>query len=213
MNAVTCDRCARTLLSQVNSPEKHTVPSSSLLQRSVSLNNTADIRLISPFMMLHRGGRGRASLALRSTPAKVSKTPLSELAAQLALVKNKALDGAHRTGSIFQNVCYYTEADISKPTFIDCELKNVNFVHCKFRDTEFRNLKLNNVTFLYIDCDNVQLSDLSLEGHLWKTTIVRNATLLGSEIQPTSPSLRRLLSVRAIQQPAGIQRWELSLRP
>lgn len=104
---------------------------------------------------------------------------LYDLVAQLKLDKYEGLAGEHDDGSTFLNVHYCSNSAASVPTFIDCQLENVHFIQCKFRDTEFHSLKLTNVAFLYTDLDNVTVSGLSLEGLLWKTTVIRNAYLLG----------------------------------
>lgn len=118
---------------------------------------------------------------------------LYDLVVQLKLDRHEGPADEHDDGNTFLNVHYYSDSAASTPTFIDCQLENVHFIQCNFRDTEFCNLKLINVAFLYIDLDNVTMSDLSLEGHLWKTTGVRNAYLLGPATSCASDPTKTVL--------------------
>jgi hypothetical protein len=116
---------------------------------------------------------------LQSSTVNTSNTPISELAAQLELSRYDhptEIDGDY--GSTLHNVCYYSDFEPSAPILINCRLENVSFVQCRFYETEFCNLTLSDVAFLYIDLHNVGVSDLDLEGHLWKAAMVRNAFLV-----------------------------------
>jgi len=114
-----------------------------------------------------------SSVFLRS-----NDTPLDVMATALSLSKYDQAAASDDNGNTFQNVHYYSDSEPSTPTFINCRLENVDFVQCNFANTEFRNLTLTNVAIFYVHCDNVTVSDLSLEDCLWHLAVVRNAMLV-----------------------------------
>jgi hypothetical protein len=134
------------------------------------------VSLRSNFQILPRNA------SLKSSTASTFNTPINELAIQLELRRYELQprsESDHDGSNTLQNVRYYSDdLEPSTPIFINCRLKNVDFIQCKFQDTEFCNLTLSNVTLLYVDLDNVALNGLDLNGHLWKTTIARNAVLV-----------------------------------
>jgi hypothetical protein len=126
------------------------------------------------------------SVSLQSGSAISSDRAMMDLASQLELSRyypqHESETDDH--GNTLQNVRYYSDdSEPSEPTFINCRLKNVDFIQCKFYKTEFCNLTLSDVAFLYVDLHNVDISNLNLEGYLWKTIIVRNAFLVHKPAQ------------------------------
>jgi hypothetical protein len=131
--------------------------------------------------------RSNLQILLRDASLQSINTPIHALAAQLELSRYKLQPESetyYDGNNTLQNVRYYSDdPEPSTPTFFNCRLKNVDFVQCKFQDTEFCNLTLSNVAIFYIDFHNAAVNGLDLDGHLWKTTIARNAVLVHKATQ------------------------------